>query len=370
MKPAETNAARRDTAGRWTRWRAWSSALLPALLLALLAACGGGDRPLYYSGSVMGTSYHVTLVGAADAVAGQAVAGAIRARLDSVDQEMSTYKPDSAVSRFNRRTDTDWFPVSARLLGLVDRARRISEMTGGAFDVTVGGLVDLWGFGPTIAAPGTPDAVRLADVRRRVGFGHLQTRPDPPALRKSVPGLEIDLSAIAKGYAVDQVADYLQGLGVANYLVEVGGELRVAGHNPDGEPWRVAVERPSADRREAYAVIEARDTAVATSGDYRNFFVADGRRYSHAIDPVTGEPIEHDLVSVTVLADDAASADALATGLLVLGPEAGFRVADSEGLAVLLIERHGDRLQPRWTPAFMHAVVGVEGLDSRAATDR
>jgi thiamine biosynthesis lipoprotein len=336
---------------------------LPLLLSFLLSACGtDADAPIHYSGATMGTTYNVTLVNPPENLSRVGVERGIREVLDGIDQEMSTYKADSTVSRFNRYRGDDWFPVSARLAAIVAQARKVSEMTGGAFDITVGSLVELWGFGPNMAPPKLPSSGRVGETRQRVGFGHLQSRSEPAGLRKTVPALQIDLSAIAKGYAVDQVADWLQGQGLKNYLVEVGGELRVAGHNPDGGAWRVAVERPVSDTREAYAVLAVKDSAVATSGDYRNYFEVDGQRYSHAIDPLSGAPVRHDLVSVTVLSAKAGLADALATGLLVLGPEAGYRVADSEGLAVLFIERHDGKLKPRWTPGFMHAVDSVDGL--------
>lgn len=333
-----------------------------AALLAL-AACGGDEpEPLRLHGSTMGTSYSVTLVRPPPDLVQATVATAVQRILDDIDAEMSTYRHDSVVSQFNRHQTADWFPVSERLLGIVDQARRVSEMTAGAFDITVGSLVDLWGFGADVIPPGVPAAEEVGERRRQIGFARLQSRSDPPALRKTAAGLHIDLSAIAKGYAVDQVADYLAGRGVDNYLVEVGGELRVAGSNPKGGPWRVAVERPVNDVPDALAVLEVSDTAIATSGDYRNYFEQDGRRYSHEIDPATGEPIHHHLVSVTVINPQAGLADALATGLLVLGPQAGYRVAKTEGLAVLFIERRGDKLTPRWTPAFMAAVQDVEGL--------
>jgi len=338
--------------------------IMVALLLVLVACGADTEREtMRFGGSTMGTSYSIALVAPPVGLAQQAVAAQVQAILDGVDAEMSSYRRDSSLSQFNRYRADDWFPVSARMLGLVEQARKVSEMTGGAFDITVGGLVDLWGFGPQLGAAAIPAADDLATQRARVGFSRLQTRAEPPALRKTLPGLEIDLSAIAKGYAVDRVADWLAGQGVNNYLVEVGGELRVAGSNPAGKPWRVAVERPQNDARQVMSVLKVSDTGIATSGDYRNYFEVDGRRYSHAIDPATGEPVHHQLVSVTVVSPQAALADALATGLLVLGPQAGYRVAKSEGLAVLFIERHGDRFKSRWTPALLLAVQGAEGLE-------
>lgn len=341
----------------------WQQCLGIAALL-LLAGCSGGDSPvtLQLPGATMGTSYNITLVDPPDGLSQQILSADIDAILASIDQEMSTYRQDSMVSRFNHYQQDDWFPVSARLVHLVEQARAISELTAGAFDITVGGLVDLWGFGPDLHAPRLPVAEQLEQQRAAAGFAHLQSRPEPPALRKNHAQLQIDLSAIAKGYAVDQVADYLADAGVTNYLVEIGGELRLAGHNASGKDWRVAVERPENQLPEPMAVLALSNTGVATSGDYRNYYQIDGQRYSHAIDPATGAPVADSLASVTVIDANAARADALATGLLVLGSQAAYRIAETEGLAVLFVERKGDTLTPRWTPAFMVAVESVQGL--------
>ena len=354
--------------------RRGTSRLLPVLLLPLLlvSACGGdeGARTLQLPGTTMGTSYNITLVAPppelSRALSQARLAADIDAILTDIDAEMSTYRQDSLLSRFNRHQQDDWFPVSARLVALVEQSRVISELTAGAFDITVGGLVNLWGFGPALHAPRLPAEPQLQAQRAAAGFAQLQSRAEPPALRKTRPQLQLDLSAIAKGYAVDQVADYLDGVGVQNYLVEIGGELRLAGHNASGKPWRVAVERPGGMAPEPMVVLELSNAAVATSGDYRNFYQIDGQRYSHAIDPATGAPVAHSLASVTVIDDNAARADALATGLLVLGPQAGYRIAETEGLAVLFIRRDGDKLTPRWSPAFMYAINSAKGLQQQA----
>ena len=347
----------------WRSPLAWPRCLAGVALL-LLAGCGHDDVPatLQLPGATMGTSYNITLVDPPAQLSEAQLSADIDAILTSIDEEMSTYRPDSLLSRFNRYQQDDWFPVSARLEQLVEQARGISELTAGAFDITVGGLVDLWGFGPDLHAPRLPPDAELQQQRAVVGFAHLRSRANPPALRKSNVRLQVDLSAIAKGYAVDQVADYLAAAGVENYLVEIGGELRLAGHNASGKAWRVAVERPENQAPEAMAVLALSDTGLATSGDYRNFYQIDNKRYSHAIDPVTGAPVTDTLASVTVIDPNTAKADALATGLLVLGAQAGYRVAETEGLAVLFIERKGDKFMPRWTPAFMAAVESTQGL--------
>ena len=346
----------------------FSLMLRSLLLLFLLTGCNGGADDIAIGGATMGTTWSVQLVAPPVALDRARASAGVSAILERVDREMSTWRTDSAVSRFNRWSATDgWFPISPTLAEVIGLAGEVTDMTAGGFDITVGSLVELWGFGPTMdrrEEATVPDGQRLRRLRGSSGARFLHLRMQPPALKKDHAGLKIDLSAIAKGFAVDQVADWLQGEGVENYLVEVGGELRLAGRNAKGGPWRVAVERPGSGPREVFAVLSLSGRAVATSGDYRNFFEAGGQRYSHTIDPATGKPVSHALSSVTVVTARAARADALATGLLALGPEAGFEVARREGLAVLFIERRGRELRPRWTPALVRAVAGIEGVDA------
>lgn len=332
--------------------------LVLCALAALLAGCG---RPqpehevLALSGATMGTRYSVQMTAPPAELQRPALAEAIQARLDAIDALMSTYRADSELSRFNASASTDWVAVSPELVRVLGAAQRVSRASGGAFDVTVGPLVDLWGFGPAPRPEQLPDATAIAAARARVGWQRLALRPDPPALRKSHPELHVDLSAIAKGYAVDRVAAVLEEAGLSDYLVEIGGELRARGVNGRGAAWRIAIERPEPGRRAVFRVVALRDLGMATSGDYRNFFELGGQRYSHTVDPATGRPVEHQLVSVTVLAEAAMLADAWATALLVLGPERGARLADSEGLAAALIRQDGDGFVLETTPAFDRA---------------
>jgi thiamine biosynthesis lipoprotein len=276
----------------------------------------------------------------------------VEAELANLVQQLSTYELDAELARFNRSRQTDWVPVSRELAEVLGEARQVSELTGGAFDVTIGPLVELWGFGPEDTGDRVPDAAAIDARRARVGYANLDVRREPPAIRKHAPGLHVDLSAIAKGYAVDRLAGLLETRGIANYLVEIGGELRGRGHNPAGEPWRIGIERPTAGERSVYAVIGINNTGVATSGDYRNYFEQQGQHYSHIIDPRTGRPVTHALASVTVISPQTMRADAMATALLVLGPEAGYALADSEGLAALFVIRTADGLVDRQTAAF------------------
>ncbi len=265
-----------------------------ALLLAgLLSGCSGAGVPVEVTGPTMGTRYSVKVVDLPAGLDEVALRAGVERVLEAVNASLSTYRPDSELSRFNRSAETGWVPATADLLRVVTEAQRVGRLTGGAFDVTVGPLVNLWGFGPGRGEDRVPSATEVEEARARVGYARLEVRDPPPAVRKAIPDLYVDLSAIAKGYGVDRVSEYLESQGVGRYLVEVGGEVRGRGRNARGTPWKVAVERPAEGERAAYAVVEVDGVGVATSGDYRNFFEKDGRRYSHTIDPATGRPVTH-----------------------------------------------------------------------------
>ncbi len=320
--------------GRWPRGLAW------LCLSLLLVGCerDAHQRVLALHGSTMGTSYSVQLVAPPAELDRNALAEQIDARLADIDGLMSTYQASSELSRFNNSRTTDWFPVSPELVAVIEAARAVSEASAGAFDVSVGPLVNLWGFGPAPSADDIPTADEIQTALARVGWRQLEVQAQPPALRKSRPDLYVDLSAIAKGYAVDQLAGLIEAQGLIDYLVEIGGELRGRGVNGRGAPWRIAIERPDASQRAVFQVVALRDLGMATSGGYRNFVEIDGQRYSHTIDPASGRPVSHRLASVTVLADECMQADAWATALLVLGPERGLALAEQRGLAALFIE--------------------------------
>jgi thiamine biosynthesis lipoprotein len=274
---------------------------------------------------------------------------------------MSTYRDDSELSRFNRAAAGEWFAVSRATAGVVAAAQEISRKTNGALDVTVGPLVRLWHFGPqktssSRASFEPPSDTALQSARNLVGYEKLEVRDDPPALRKLTKGLEIDLSSIAPGYAVDQIAALFQQQGIKDFIVEIGGEIRAAGGRDVGKPWRVAIERPMLKRREMYAALALKDAAISTAGDYRKFFEHDGKRYSHIIDPGKGQPVDHDLASVTVLADTCLDADGWDTALLVMGPEGGFDYAEQHDIAALFIVRgetnHDARMTSSWKERF------------------
>jgi thiamine biosynthesis lipoprotein len=229
-------------------------------------------------------------------------------------------------------------PETAQVIAL---AREISVWSDGAFDVTVKPLVAAWGFGAGAQAT-PPTEEQLAILSERVGYDKLQIRQEPPGLRKSNPELEVDLSAIAPGYAADLIAQALEKDQIHDYLIDVGGELRIAGHKTDGVAWRIAIEEPDTPDRTAEGVYEPGTTSLATSGDYRKFYLRNGKRFSHTIDPRIRRPIEHNLASITVLSPSCARADGLATALNVLGPEAGLVLAERTGLSVLMLVRNAD----------------------------
>ncbi|MEX0819169.1 MAG: FAD:protein FMN transferase [Pirellulaceae bacterium] len=318
----------------------------------LLAGCDESRTPVEISGATMGTQYHITVAQAPRDIAIDALQRDIDAELHRINAQMSTYLPDSEISKFNSQNDVHWFEVSPEFASVVQRARSISEETAGAFDVTVGPLVNRWDFGPERTNLDMPSAAEVATLKQAVGFRLIEVRDKPPALRKQRPDVQIDLSAIAKGFAVDRIIQLLEARGLKNCMAEIGGEIRVRGTKPGRAAWRVGIERPVTNARVVQRVVHLRDAALATSGDYRNFIEVDGRQYSHMIDPRTGFPVDHRLASASVIADDCLSADAWATALMVLGPEDGYQLAQQRGLAALLIERTETDLLERATPEF------------------
>lgn len=289
------------------------------------------------SGSTMGTYYRVSLPALPEGMQKAALQASLGSKLDRIDALMSTYRDDSEVSRFNQSRETAWFPVSIDTATVVTAALDVFAESNGAFDITVAPLVNLWGFGPGDREEKIPDNRQIQDLLETIGSRHLEVRLEPPALRKHKEALQIDLSGIAKGFAVDALATELENLGLRNYLVDIGGEMRAAGHKKNQTPWNIAIERPTANQHGIQTTLPLRDIAIATSGDYRNCFDVDGQRYSHEIDPRNGHPIRHQLVSVTVLDSSCMRADAWATALIVLGPDRGKALAERSGLPVFLI---------------------------------
>lgn len=321
----------------------------------LLSACQSEthERPLTtLQGATMGTTYTVKMVELPPGLKPGGIQAEIDTILENINLQMSTYLEDSELSQFNRSKSTDWVDVSQTLADVLQQAQHTSTLTNGAFDVTVGPLVNLWGFGPSLGDDRLPSAQEIREAMNRVGYTGLQVRSSPPAVRKDRPNLYVDLSAIAKGYAVDAVAEYLQAQGIDNYMVEIGGEIRAKGRNARGTFWRIAIEKPSTGSRSLHTILELNGVAIATSGDYRNYFETEGRRYSHTIDPVSGRPVTHKLASVTVANPSAMQADATATALMVLGPDAGYRLAEEHELAAFFIVKGEDGFYDKASTAF------------------
>lgn len=292
-----------------------------------------------WQGAVMGTRYHITI--ASDQPVPPALQGEVAALLAALDARFTTYSDDSELMALNRQPLNQPLLLSEQLYSVLAEAKSVHTLSGGGFDPSVGPLVELWGFGRRQATDTVPPPEEITAALAQVGFGHLELLPGNRAQRTAT--VTIDLSAIAKGYAVDQVAELLERNALNDYLVEVGGELRLGGYNSEGAPWRIAIESPLV-AGEVEQVLAVSDVAVATSGDYHNFFSVDGVRYSHTIDPARGWPVEHRLVSVTVVAASSAYADAMATALAVIGAEPGLALAEQQGLAVYLISLEGGEL--------------------------
>jgi thiamine biosynthesis lipoprotein len=329
--------------------------LIVAALSLSLSACRQQQVEVVgttLAGETMGTTYTIRLVKIPEGQTGATLKQAVDAALERVNDAMSTYRPDSELSRFNESDSTDWFPVSKETAAVVAEAQRVSHESHGAFDVTVLPLVNLWSFGPEARPDAVPSDVQLAQRRKHVGYEKLEVRLDPPALRKSDSHMSVDLSAIAKGYGVDVVAELLDERGVKAYMVEIGGEVRTKGPKPDGDAWHIGIERPVAKQRAVETVVDLGSDAMATSGDYRNYFEAGGKRYSHTIDPRTGRPIEHTLVSASVFSSTCMTADAYATTAMVLGPAEGYDWLVEHEAPALLIVKVGDRFVEKPTPAF------------------
>jgi thiamine biosynthesis lipoprotein len=323
------------------------------------AAPPDGPDVLILAGQTMGTTYEIRIAGdGLDEALRQRVEEETSRRLLQIDQWMSNWNPDSEIARFNAHDSIADFPVSIETAEVVAYAIQLNDWSGGAFDIAVGPLVARWGFGSHARVDSPPNQEEIARLRERLGAGMLRVgSSDSNAsassasavlsassvfIAKTDPKVEIDLSAIAKGYGADHVANGLEFLGRHDYLVEIGGEVHASGERPKGGPWRVAIERPQIEGRAIQFVIELRDQAMATSGDYRIFYIENGKRISHTIDPRTGRPVEDGPASVTVLADTATEADAWATTLMVLGEEEGLALAQERGMAALVLIRNED----------------------------
>lgn len=337
------------------------------LLISVLAASlSGCDRQetrsaLVLEGKTMGTVWRVSLAGV-DPGRQADLQHAIQQQLDQDDQTLSTWKKDSVLSRFNQYQGSDPQPVSADMADIVVEALRIGKKTEGAMDITVGPLVNLWGFGPAKPPAHTPTDAEIAGAKAQTGLQHLHVIQSVEGqwLQKDLPALYVDLSTMGEGYATDHLARLMEQQGITDYLVSVGGAVLSRGKNASDQPWRVAIQKPTDRENAVEARVDLQGHGISTSGSYRNYYELDGKRISHVIDPATGRPIDHKLVSATVIATTALEADGWDTGLMVLGTERAKALALKEHLAVYLISKQGDGFAHWMSPQFKSFLIEQE----------
>jgi thiamine biosynthesis lipoprotein len=326
--------------------------ILLSLFLLFVISCSQKQAvEIPMTGKTMGTTYSIKVVQAADE---QIDIAALQAEIDDaliqVNALMSTYDPDSELSQLNRTEAGQAFTISEQTEFVLQEAIRLNKVSEGTLDVTVGPLVNLWGFGPDKRPEVIPTDSQLNEIRDYVGIDKFRLQDG--VVTKLHSKLYIDLSTIAKGYGVDVVADIIEQNQIDNYLVEIGGEMRVAGTKANGSNWRIAIEKPTIGERAVQNIISIGNNAIATSGDYRNYYEQDGIRYSHLIEPNTGKPITHNLVSVTVVHSSSMTADGLATALNVMGAERAKALAVKNNIAVFMIVKEGDEFVEYASPAF------------------
>lgn len=318
-------------------------------LLTALTGCWFSERVEEFGGPTMGSTYTVKYVRSKDSPSLELLKRETDAILAEVDQQMSTYRDDSAIEQFNQAPAGTCQAMPAGVLELVEAGRVLHEQSAGAFDLTLEPLLNLWGFGPKARAEKVPTAEQLAAARAQVGMQHL--RREGEQLCKDVD-VQVDFNSIAAGYAVDKIVQRFAELGVTSYMVEATGELKAAGKKPDGQPWRIGLEAPQDGQRVTQRVLAVDGYGISTSGDYRNYFEEDGQRYSHTLDPLTGAPITHTLAAVTVVDKSTLRADGLSTVLMVMGAERGLAFAERMGIAAFFVTREGDAFVTQTTQAF------------------
>ncbi|MFT7223303.1 MAG: thiamine biosynthesis lipoprotein [Cellvibrionaceae bacterium] len=326
------------------------------LLFIFLLGCDQKTQPtiVKFNGATMGTSYHITLVSPPKSLSKGLVQAETEKILQELNRQMSTYIDDSEIMRFNQLPADQWFVVPPEFFEVVQLSQSFSALSSGRFDITSGPLIELWGFGRNFSSQvPAPEEIDLA--MQKVGWQQLSLDAERNAIKKSSSLLALDVSAVAKGYAVDKIAEWLSKQSVDNFLVEIGGEIRVSGLNQRNMSWRIGIESPNLTPGRTKQRVYLSNSAIATSGDYRNYFEYDGQRYSHTIDPNTGYPVKHNIASVTVIADTAAGADALATVLNVMGETDALALARSEKLAVFFIfhdNQSTDNYRTEYTQSF------------------
>lgn len=334
-------------------------------VVILLTGCDNTSEPVapkaavtVLDGKTMGTFWRVSVIGIDKAQADE-LQKKVQRLLDGDDMLLSTWKNDSALMRFNHSQSLTPWPVSEAMADIVTESLRVGQKTHGAMDITVGPLVNIWGFGPEKQPVKTPTQAQIDAAKARTGLQYLSVinRAGQQFLQKSLPDLYVDLSTVGEGYAADHLAQLMTQEGISRYLVSVGGALVSRGMNADGQPWRVAIQKPTDRENAVQAIVDINGYGISTSGSYRNYYELDGQRISHVIDPQTGRPITHKLVSVTVIAPAALEADAWDTGLMVLGPQKAQQVVREQGLAVYMILKEGEGFTTWMSPQFRSFLV-------------
>lgn len=324
----------------------------PLTLILLLITQMSFAKQIELSGFTMGTYYSIKYIDNDSVLSAKEIQREIDKKLELVNDQMSTWRPESELSRFNAGSDVNRpFLISDDLAFVIRSAVEINKITQGGLDITIGPLVNLWGFGPEKKTERAPSQDEITARLLTTGMDKLVL--EDRHLSKQVAGLYLDLSAIAKGYGVDVISDYLQSQSFDNYMVDIGGEIRAHGKNQDNQAWRIAIEKPGQDlNRQVYEIVQLDNQAIATSGSYRNYFNDKDKRYSHTIDPKTGYPIKHNIISISVVHDSCMYADGLATGLYVLGSQNSIGLANRLNIPVMVIVDNDGKLESHYSDAF------------------
>ncbi len=325
--------------------------------LVIVTACSRTPELQKLEGYAQGTTYHISWW-SESGVSSDEIRPLFDQQLAGIDKELSTYRNDSYISKFNQSTSTQWQPASDDFLRLLSIARQINQKTQGCYDPTIGPLFNLWGFKKHDFK--VPDSQQIAAVKADIGLDKIQVDEQGKRIRKTLPQVQIDFSSMGEGYTIGKLSTILESHGVVNYLVEFGGDMKIKGHKPDGSKWRIAIERPvhKDDDIQPYKIVTIQDeqgVTLDTSGTYRRSFDADGQSYSHILDPRTGASVTHDLVSASVFGQTPAESDAWATAMLCLGPKAGYQVAQRENLEVFFILAEQGKFIDQQSSALEHS---------------
>ena len=324
--------------------------------IAFLCSCSETETsqtPIQLNGQTMGTSYNITIIDKPKFLSASRLEKLVENELSDINSQMSNWNANSEISRVNRNSSNKAIPISQQLLEVITAANEIHYKSDGTFDITSAPIINLWGFGPNGANKTIPSQKAIDKALDLVGQTDLvKITTNPPALLKQKKGVVLNLSALAKGYGIDRIASLLKMQGIERFLVEIGGDLIASGTNRHGKPWSIGIEVPNYERRTVQSIVKIYDQAMATSGNYKNFFQKDGIRYSHIIDPKTGSPVQHNTVSATVLAQNAMFADGWATAMLAMGIENGMKIANNYGIAVFFITNNDKTFTTASSDAF------------------